>query len=225
MQSTEYKNRKGDSPHARLVVNLKRRGFELICGFLKGDLHKVKTLLMEDANKAYCSPSLYEEYARKIANVEYSTCCLNEVQFNNLVFMGTNATVWDNNQELVNKLTPKSEPRTLKVVAERILTEYPYDLPIQIFKHLSKDEPWFEGCFIVSARFDCRLLGELKVRPLVSKEKDLSPAGSFYLEDGNHRALVYAVFLRLDKKTEYKPVRAVCCKDWQHIYPWRTIPS
>ena len=175
---------------------------------------------MEDANRAYCSRSLYEEYARRIANVEYSTCCLNEVHFNNLVFMETNPTVWANNQELVNKLTPKSEPRTLKAVAERILTEYPYDLPIQIFKHLSKDEPWFEGCFIVSARFDPRLFGELKIRLLDMEEKRVSPDGSFYLEDGNHRALVYAVFLQLELIKEYKPVRAILSKDWKHIYPW-----
>ena len=50
----------------------------------------MKRLLMEDANKAYRCSSTYEEYARRIANVEYSTCCLNEVHFTNLVFMGTN---------------------------------------------------------------------------------------------------------------------------------------
>ena len=112
---------------------------------------------MGDANKAFCSGPLYEKYTRRIASVEYSTCCLNEAQFHNLVFMGTNPTVWDKNQELVDKLTPESEPRTLKVVVERILTEYPYALsPSKIFKHLSIDEPWFEGCFIVSARFDPR---------------------------------------------------------------------
>ena len=192
---------------------------------LKGNLYKVKRLLMEDANKAYCSPSLYEEYAREIANAEYSTCCLNEAQFHNLVFMGTNPTVWDKNQELVDKLTPEGELRTLKSVVERILTEYRYDLPIQIFKHLYRDEPWFEGCFIVSARFDPRLFGELKIRPLDMEEKRDSPDGSFYLEDGNHRALVYAVFLRLNIIKQYKPVRAIISDDWEHIFPWITMPS
>ena len=185
----------------------------------------MKRLLMDDANKAFCSGPLYEEYTRRIASVEYSTCCLNEAQFHNLVFMGTNKTVWDNNQELVNKLTPESEPRTLKVVVERILTEYPYALPIKIFKHLSIDEPWFEGCFIASARFDPRLFGELKIRPLDMEEKRISPDGSFYLEDGNHRALVYAVFLRLNIIKQYKPVRAIISDDWEHIYPWITKPS
>ena len=187
---------------------------------LKGDLYKVKELLLKDANKAYCSPSLYEEYARRIANVDYSTCCLNEAHFNNLVFMETNPTVWAKNQVMVDKLTPGGEPRTLKAVVERILTEYRYGLPIQIFKHLSEDEPWFKGCFIVSARFDPRLFGELKIRLLDMEEKRVSPDGSFYLEDGNHRALVYAVFLQLELIKEYKPVRAILSKDWKHIYPW-----
>ena len=77
-------------------------------------------------------------------------------------------------------------------------------------QHLSEDEPWFDGCFIMSARFDYRLLGELKIRPLETEETSVSPDGSFYLEDGNHRALVYLVFLHLGLIKEYKPVRATC---------------
>ena len=51
------------------------------------------------------------------------------------------------------------------------------------------------GAFIISARFDPRLLGELLIRPLAAYEKPIhSPKIRFYLEDGNHRALVYAVF-------------------------------
>ena len=181
----------------------------------------MKILLMKDANKLYLNPSAYEDHARKIANAEYKTICLDETQFRNLVFMETNPTVWDDNRELVNKLTPEGEPRTLKAVAERILTAYPYDLPIKIFKHLSEDEPWFDGCFIMSARFDYRLLGELKIRRLTEEEKKDSPCGSFYLEDGNHRALVYLVFLCLGAGAEeYKPVRAIVSKDWAHIFPW-----
>ena len=80
-------------------------------------------------------------------------------------------------------------------------------------------------CFIASARFDPRLLGELKIRPLDMEEKRDSPDGSFYLEDGNHRALVYTVFLRLGIIKEYNPVRAIVSEDWEHIYPWITKPS
>ena len=102
---------------------------------------------------------------------------------------------------------------------------YPYQSPLEIFKHLSADEPWFDGCFIISARFDLRLFGELLIRPLAAYEKPAhSPKIKFYLEDGNHRALVYAVFLRLQAE-KYKPVRAIFSQDWSHIYPWAQLTS
>ena len=184
----------------------------------------MKKLLMDDANELYECSSKYEEYRRKIEMAEYETFPLSEAQFNRLVFMEANNTVWDKNQEMVDKLTPTGEPRTLKAVVDRIVAEYPHDQPIKIFKHLSEDEPWFDGCFILSARFDYRLLGELKIRPLTSYEKTPSPEGSFYLEDGNHRALVYSVFLQLGVIKEYEPVGVIWSPDWEHIYPWGQVP-
>ena len=185
----------------------------------------MKELLMKNANKLYWYPSKYEEYRHKIERTRYKICCLSEKEFNSLVFMEANDTVWDKNQELVNKLTPKGESRTIQDVVERIVREYPHELPIKIFKHLSEDEPWFDGCFTVSARFDPRLLGELKVRPLTDEERTRSSEGSFYLEDGNHRALVYAMFLRLGIIKEYESVRVIFSEDWEHIYPWGRVPS
>ena len=184
----------------------------------------MKIALMRDANKIYRDPSRYKTFARKIKQAEYETICLNETQFRNLVFMGTNDYVWLSNWKLVNKLTPDGESRTLQDVVNRIVAEYRYDSPIEIFKHLSECESWFDGCFIMSARFDHRLLGELKIRPLDTEETSVSPDGSFYLEDGNHRALVYLVFLHFGL-TEYKPVRAIVSEDWEHIFPWKTKPS
>ena len=102
--------------------------------------------------------------------------------------MEANDAVWANNQKLVDLLRPKGKSRTLKEVVDRILKAYPYQSPIKVFKHLSEDEPWFEGCFLISARFDPRLMGELLVRPLAAYEKPAhSPTIRFYLEDGNHR--------------------------------------
>ena len=128
--------------------------------------------------------------------------------------MEANDAVWANNQQLVDILTPKGKSRTLKEVVDRILEAYPYESPIKVFKHLSEDEPWFEGCFIISARFDLRLMGELLVRPLTAYEKPAhSPKIRFYLEDGNHRALVYAILLRLHVE-KYQPVRVIFSEDW-----------
>ena len=185
----------------------------------------MKKLLLKDANKSHKYPSRYEANLRKINLVEYKTVTLSEAAFNNLVFMEANADVWADNQTLVNKLTPADKSRTLKDVVDRIVKVYPHKSPIKIFKQLSEDEPWFEGCFIISARFDSRLLGELLIRDLTAYEKPAhshSPEIEFYLEDGNHRALVYAIFLRLGVET-YKPVRAIWSPDWSHIYPWGQV--
>ena len=180
----------------------------------------MKALLLADANRLLASPSEYKAIRQKIERAEYQAFTLSETDFYDLVFMEANDAVWANNQELVDMLTPKGKSRTLKEVVDRILKTYPYQSPIEVFKHLSEDEPWFEGCFLISARFDPRLLGELLIRPLTAYEKPAhSPKIRFYLEDGNHRALVYAVFLRLHAE-KYQPVRVIFSKDWTHLYPW-----
>ena len=185
----------------------------------------MKELQLEDANQLSASPSEYEANRHQIENAAYKTFTLSEADFYDLVFMEANDAVWANNQKLVDILTPEGKSRTLKEVVDRILKVYPHESPIKVFKQLSEDEPWFEGCFIISARFDPRLLGELLVRPLAAYEKPAhSPKIRFYLEDGNHRALVYAVFLRLHAE-KYQPVRVIFSKDWTHLYPWAQLTS
>lgn len=185
----------------------------------------MKELLLADANRLSTSPSEYEATRQQIERSAYKTFTLSESDFYDLVFMEANDAVWANNQKLVDILTPKGKSRTLKEVIDRILKIYPYESPIQVFKQLSEDEPWFEGCFLISARFDPRLMGELLIRPLAAYEKPAhSPKIRFYLEDGNHRALVYAVFLRLCGET-YQPVRVIFSKDWTHLYPWAQLTS
>lgn len=185
----------------------------------------MKELLLEDAHQLLASPSEYEATRQQIERVEYKAFTLRESDFDDLVFMEANDSVWANNQQLVDLLTPKGKSRTLKEVVNRMLKVYPYESPIEVFKQLSEDESWFEGCFLISARFDPRLMGELLIRPLTAYEK---PAHSskirFYLEDGNHRALVYAVFLRLCTDV-YQPVRVIFSKDWTHLYPWAQLTA
>ena len=185
----------------------------------------MKELLLGDANQLSASPSEYKTTRHRIERVEYKTFTLCEADFDDLVFMEANDVVWANNQKLVDLLTPKGKSRTLKEVVDRMLKAYPYESPIEVFKQLSENEPWFEGCFIISARFDPRLMGELLIRPLATYEKPAhSPEIRFYLEDGNHRALVYAVFLRLGAE-RYQPVRVIFSKDWTHLYPWAQLTS
>ena len=185
----------------------------------------MKELLLADANQLSASLFEYEAMRQQIESAAYETFTLSEADFNDLVFMEANDAVWANNQKLVDLLTPEGESRTLKEVVDRILKAYPYQSPIKVFKQLSGDEPWFEGCFLISARFDPRLMGELLVRPLTVHEKPAhSPKIRFYLEDGNHRALVYAVFLRLHT-AKYQPVRVIFSEDWTHLYPWAQLTA
>ena len=185
----------------------------------------MKALLLADANQLSASLSEYEATRHRIESAAYKTFTLSEADFYDLVFMEANDSVWANNQKLVDILTPEGKSRTLKEVVDRIMQVYPHESPIQVFKHLSEDEPWFEGCFLISARFDPRLLGELLMRPLTAYEKPAhSPKIRFYLEDGNHRALVYAVFLRLHAE-KYQPVRVIFSKDWTHLYPWAQLTA
>ncbi|MYK17938.1 hypothetical protein F4055_07160 [Candidatus Poribacteria bacterium] len=185
----------------------------------------MKELLLEDANRLSASPAEYEATRQQIDTAVYQTFTLSEVDFNDLVFMEANDNVWAGNSTLVDTLTPKGEPRTLKDVVDRILKAYPYQHPLQVFKRLSHDEPWFDSCFIISARFDPRVMGELLIRPLAAYEKQThAPKIRFYLEDGNHRALVYAVSLRLQTAV-YQPVRVIFSQDWSHLYPWAQLTS
>ena len=185
----------------------------------------MKTLLLTDANRLFASPADHAATRQQRDAAVYQSLTLSEPDFNDLVFMEANDNVWANNQALVDRLTPAGRSRTLTDIVDRVLEAYPYERPIQVFKHLSADEPWFEGCFIISARFDPRLLGELLIRPLTAYEKPAhSPKIRFYLEDGNHRALVYAVSLRLQAEM-YQPVRAIFSRDWSHLYPWGQVTA
>ena len=185
----------------------------------------MRTLLLADANRLSASPVDQAAIRQQRDAAVYQNLMLSESEFNNLVFMEANDNVWADNQALVDRFTPAGQSRTLKRVVDRILEAYPYKCPLQVFKHLSADEPWFEGCFIISARFDPRLLGELLIRPLTTYEKPAHPPTiKFYLEDGNHRALVYAVSLRLHTEA-YQPVRAIFSRDWSHLYPWGQVTA
>ena len=112
----------------------------------------MRELLLADANRLSASLPEYEATRHRIESAEYKTFTLSEADFYNLVFMEANDNVWTGKQALVHRLTPAGQSRTLKDVVDRILKAYPYPRLIQVFKHVAADEPWFEGCFIISAR-------------------------------------------------------------------------
>ena len=123
-----------------------------VCPWAQDSKTNVKELLLADTHQLSASPSGYEATRRQRDAAAYQNFMLSESDFDDLVFMKASASVWANNQKLVDLFTPKGRSRTLKEVVDRILEVYPHESPMQVFKRLSEDEPWFEGCFIISAR-------------------------------------------------------------------------
>ena len=87
----------------------------------------VKEHLLADANRLSVSLSEYEATRQQIERAEYETFTLSEADFDHLVFMEANDSVWANNQKLVDRLTPKDKSGMLKEVVDRILTVYPLE--------------------------------------------------------------------------------------------------
>ena len=77
-------------------------------------------------------------------------------------------------------------------------------------------EPWFKSYAELSQCFDKDLMPPIWIRNLSvyeNGEKDKCPDGTFYIEDGNHRALIYALKVDLEK-VEYTPFPAIHATSW-----------
>lgn len=112
---------------------------------------------------------------------------------------------------------------SLKDVVKKVKKESNYagQNPTEVFRGINviaKDEdlPWFQHHVEISQSFDQNRMGELWIRNLSDYsegEREKCPNGSFYVEDGNYRALVYAMHVKLGK-IEYSPVDAIHATSW-----------
>lgn len=156
---------------------------------------------------------------------EFTTLKLNRSEFDNLVFMGY-PPWWKENKEHHRFLLDICY-KPLKEVAQKVIGRsglYGEDLtPVKVFEsidivamdkkgHVEK-EAWFKRHACISRSFNKGLMGELWIRNLAPHERKASPNGTFYIEDGNHRALVYAVYIELGKAV-YEPVDAIHATSW-----------
>ena len=113
--------------------------------------------------------------------------------------------------------------KPLKEVARRVIDAGNGQIPTVVFDQIKvkprcDGEPWFKHHARLSLSFNKGLMGELWIRNLVrscidDRERKGAPNGTFYIEDGNHRALVYAVHLELGKAV-YEPVDAIHATSW-----------
>ena len=139
---------------------------------------------------------------------EFTELHLEKGEFDNLIFMNAPPT-WKSKPE-EHKFLLTICRLTLKEVVEKVIEESSYkgEDPTSIFKGINvvaegENRPWFERHANISLSFDKSQMDKLWIRNLSSYSNDKSKGerqdcrsrnGSFYIKDGNHRALVYAIF-------------------------------
>ncbi len=171
---------------------------------------------------------------------EFTKLQLSQDEFNNLVFMGP-APWWEKeqtdppgwNQQERGRLPLEEQHKfllslchkLLKQVVEKVIErsglQGPNLDPTRVFQNVpvvarGEEIPWFERHVCLSQHLNKSLMDELWIRNLTKfagGERDLCPSGTFYTEDGNHRALVYAMHVKCGK-LEYEPVAAIHATSW-----------
>ena len=161
------------------------------------------------------------EYVNELTKLE-----LTRPEFNKLIFMGP-PPIWrkykDDHKFLLD-LTFSS----LKDVVELVINESRGDKrsAVSVFKGLDhitsrnafdydKKEKWFNRHAILAEHFNKKLMPPLWIRnKSIHGDEAKHDDKAFYLHDGNHRALVYAVRLSLSEETEYDPVNALHAASW-----------
>ena len=152
---------------------------------------------------------------------EFTKLKLSEEEFFNLVFMNASPS-WKSRPE-AHRFLLSICGLPLKEVVKKVVEEASYNGsdPTEVFRNIdvvteSSNKPWFERHVRISECFDKDRMGELWIRNLSNYsggERENCPTGSFYIDDGNHRALVYAMHVKLGKM-EYSPVDAIHATSW-----------
>ena len=168
---------------------------------------------------------------------EFTKLQLTENEFNNLVFMGP--PPWWINEEAYPPWYNKEEHPALPVregdkflhslgfkpldhVAQKVIEQSGLDgqnlNPTKVFENIGiiaryDPEPWFEKHARISRHFRKSLMTPIWIRNLAPYERN-QYSQTFYVEDGNHRALVYAVHIACGAAT-YEPVEAIHGTSWE----------
>lgn len=154
---------------------------------------------------------------------EFTNLQLSREEFNNLVFMGPPSS-WKKEKQKHEFLLSLSY-KNLKYVAQKVIEKAGIKgrdpNPTEVFENIDiipagDETPWFKRHACLSQHFHKSLMGKIWIRNLTKfegGERDKCPTGTFYIEDGNHRALVYAVHIECGTAT-YEPMDAIHATSW-----------
>ena len=169
---------------------------------------------------------------------DFTKLYLKKCEFDNLVFMGP-PSWWYNEEEYPPGWDKEKDPEPppigkdteflvslcynpLKDVVNKVIDKSGLRgqnlTPTEVFENMDviargEKYPWFKPHARLSRCFNKGLMDKLWIRNLTRHERESAQNGSFYTEDGNHRALVYALYIELTEM-EYKPVKAIHATSW-----------
>ena len=171
---------------------------------------------------------------------KFTNLDLTKEEFFNLHFMNPPTREED---KLENEFLESLCSRPLKRVAKKVIEKscYKGDNPTEIFRGIDVKQknstvPWFERHALISEHFHKELMDKLWIRNLThwktgtdewTGERCNQPDCSFYVVDGNHRALVYAVHVLCGKES-YQSVKALHATSWDiasGILGWQPNPA
>lgn len=158
---------------------------------------------------------------------EFTRLELDQNEFNHLVFMGP-PPQWEKHpeeNEFFRKMCFKPLKDVVQIVKGRSQSLNSNEIlqdATGVFKHLhdgnikpkDEEQSWFRKHMLLSENFHKELMGSLWIRNLANyeRQKETCSKGSFYLEDGGHRALVYAMMVAFGRP--YEPVKALHATSW-----------
>jgi hypothetical protein len=168
---------------------------------------------------------------------EFTIIQLTENEFNNLVFMGP-PPWWTDAESYPPWCDPAKTPKLpvregdkfldnlgfkpLQDVAKKVIERSGLDRqnlnPTEVFENIDiiaryDKDPWFRKHLCISRPFHKSLMTPIWIRNLAAHERN-QRSQTFYVEDGNHRALVYAVHIASEAAT-YEPVDAIHATSWE----------
>lgn len=192
--------------------------------------------LLKNAIRVFTQPNGLEDVRKSIKSAKYHFGLITDknVFLDNLIWMG-HPEDWHpytsfatKEGKIYEKIAPKGESRSLRSVVERIRLNYSGSTPEELLTSLYQRSDWFGRHFSLSTHFEPLILSPLWVRSVREYEKgdceELRWQDKLYIEDGSHRALVYALRI-LCKVEEFTPVPILWCKSWQHILCWAVGPE
>ncbi|MDE0638441.1 MAG: hypothetical protein OXI43_21575 [Candidatus Poribacteria bacterium] len=150
-------------------------------------------------------------------------------EFDNLIFMGP-PPIWKKYPSQ-HRLLLGMCFKTIKEVVEIITNgkNLHSTSSVDVFQNLQKivakqpsgqdeSDPWFRKHLILTKKFDETLMDPIWIRnpSIHGEEKQYCGKDQrhFYMQDGNHRALVYAIRVACGEE-DYKPVKAVHATSWK----------